>query len=294
MTASTLHRHRSAFTLVEVLIGSAVGVIASIGVFAVINAGSMLTARNLSVNLTSNAMRKSLDRVEQVLQQSETIPVLIDTAGNTTVGPAAGVRFDRYIGGPYVIDAPAGLAANVTSIALVRSTASSASPPLPQAGDVIRISGSDLLRPRIASIVVSAPDAALHQTTSATLTDPLGTAIATPSGGQFVARLVRRQAMIVMPAGGARQLRFYPSLDTTTDLNNSSSYILVSDMVGLQADDATPFTNDTPLGINFVKMSLRVRASKFDARLLGKQGDQFNTFARVDTYIRPKVNPINQ
>ena len=87
---------QSAFTLIELMIGGAVTSAIGLAVFAFLNAGMLLTAKNLSLNLTSNQMRGTLDRVEQILQQGDTDPVLIDTAGATvTSGPAAGVKLDR-------------------------------------------------------------------------------------------------------------------------------------------------------------------------------------------------------
>ncbi len=289
MNHANSHLLHGGFTLVEVVIGAAVGSIVSIGVFAVINTGSMLAARNLSVNLTSNAMRQSLDRVEQLVQQADSMPTLIDTAGNGTLGPAPGVLFDRFIGAPYVVNAPGGLAPGDTSIALVRSTVSASSPPIPQPGDIILINGKSTLRPRVISTTVSATDSSFHQTITANLSATLGGTV--NASGTIVAKLVRRQALIVMPTASGNQLRYYPSIDTTSNLSNPAGYILLSDMVGVQSDDATPFTIQNRQTQDFLKMSLRVRASNFDKRLLGKQSDQFNTFARVDTYIRPKVNP---
>ena len=63
----------------------------------------MLSARNLALNVTNNALRGSLDRAEQLIQQADSMPVLIDTSGNAATGPAAGIRFDRFVGAPYVL-----------------------------------------------------------------------------------------------------------------------------------------------------------------------------------------------
>ena len=76
---------QAGFALVETLMGAAAAVVVGIGVFAILNAGSMLSARNLALNTTNNAMRGALDRAEQVIQQADSMPVLIDTSGNAKI-----------------------------------------------------------------------------------------------------------------------------------------------------------------------------------------------------------------
>jgi prepilin-type N-terminal cleavage/methylation domain-containing protein len=284
-------RQKAGFTLVELLVGATIGAVVSLGVFAFLNTGSMLAARNLSLNLSSNSMRDSLDRVEQLIQQGDTMPTLINTSGTAATGPAAGVRFDRYVGGPYVINPPAlSVASSVTSLTLVNSMNSAASPPLPTEGDVIRIDGYATLRPRIGAGPYSTSTPSLGmRAVVVPLTTTLGTTVSAST--LLRARLVRDVAVIVMPSGAGRQLRYYPDIAGTSNLNDASKYKILTDQIGLETSDATPFSLVTIQNRSFVSMSLRVRASNFDNRLLGKQADRFNTFARVDSFIRPKINP---
>jgi hypothetical protein len=286
------HRREAGFSIVETLVGAAAALVIGVGIFAILNTGTMLSARNLALNVTNNALRGSLDRAEQLVQQADTMPDLIDTSGNVATGPAAGIRFDRFVGAPYVLTvAVTGLPATTSSLALQRSTNTLASPPIPAVGDIVRIDGElDTLRPRVSSVSTSAADAALHQTINVTLAASLGTAV-TGSSTTLTAKLVRRVALIVMQNGTKRELRYYPSLDLTTNLNDATKYTVLTDQVGMQADDATPFSLITAQTKSFVNMSFRVRSNKFDQRLMGKQADQFNTFSRVDVQIRPKVNP---
>jgi len=129
--------------------------VVGLAIFAVLHAGMLLAARNLAVNLTNNSMRGSLDRAEQILQQADTMPVLINTAGTPASGPAAGVSFDSYLGGPYVVSAPpTGLPANTTVLTrdpLHQSLRLSAAA---EPGDILRISNTDpALRPRVSATV---------------------------------------------------------------------------------------------------------------------------------------------
>ena len=291
-TRRHLHQRR-AFTLVEMLVGAAMSSVVGLAIFAVIHAAMLLAARNLSVNLTNNSMRGALDRAAQILQQADTMPVLIDTAGAPATGPAAGVSFDGYLGGPYVVSAPpTGLPANTTVLTVVRSTNPYASPPLPQPGDILRISNTDpTLRPRVAATFVNPPDGAQHQAISVTLSAALGTPVTFVASTILTGKFVRPAALLAMPAGAKRELRYYPLFETTTNLSDPTTYVMLTDQVGMQPDDATPFSLVANQGRTFVSLSLRVRASNFDQRLAGRQVDQFNTFARVDSLLSRKLSP---
>ena len=89
-----------------------------------------------------------------------------------------------------------------------------------------------------------------------------------------------------MPAGGKPELRYYDSFDTTTNLNDSTKYVVVTDQIATASDDVTPFSLTTT-SVNF---SLRVRASENDRGMRGRQLDQFNTYNRTETLIRPKIS----
>jgi len=282
-----------AFTLVEVMIALSVAVVVGLAVFTSVNTAMFMTARNLSVNLTNNSERKSLDRIEQVIQQANTMPVLITTTGAAATSPAAGVSFDYYLGGPYVINATGStVPASTTSLTIVLSTNVVASPPIPNPGDVLMINGApSSIRALISTVVVGSTNASLQQTITITLANQLGAAVSIPSSGILTAYLVRKVAFIVMPGGNGNELHYYGSYETTTNLSNPTSYVLLTDQVGLLTGAATPFSLVQLQSASFVHLSFQVRSNQFDQRLNGKQADQFNTFARVDVYIRPKINP---
>lgn len=282
---------RQAFTLVEVLVGTAVSAVLATAIFALLNAGMILSAKNLSLNLTSNSMRTALDRVEQGVQMGNAMPTLIDTAGaDVAAGSAAGIKFDRVVGSPYVVTLPAGgIPASATTLTLTRSTHPVASPPVPSAGDIILITVNEAtLRARIQSVGNPVAGAG-RQSFLITLTAPLGTAVAPITATIVSSRLVRNVAFLVKPANGKPELRYYQTFDTTTNLNNPAGYTVVTDQIGTAAADATPFSI-VPVGTqSFVSFSLRVRASNADQGIRSQQRDQFNTYSRIETLIRPKT-----
>ena len=286
------HRGR-AFTLVEVMIALSVATVVGLAVFTILNTAMFMAARNLSVNLTNNSERKSLDRIEEVIQQANTMPTLITTTGAAASSPAAGVTFDYYRGGPYVLNVTGStIPANTTSLTVIRSTNVVASPPIPTAGDVLMINGApSTVRALISTVVVGAINGSSQQTITVTLTNQLGAAIPIPSSGTLTAYLVRKVAFIVMPEGSGSELHYYGSYETTTNLSDPTRYVMITDQVGLLTGAATPFSLVTIQNASFVGLSFQVRSNQFDQRLLGKQADLFNTFGRVDVYIRPKINP---
>ena len=281
-----------AFTLIEILVGTALSSGIAVAIFALMNAGMILSAKNLALNLTSNSMRGALDRVENVVQMGDTMPVLVDTAGATVAaGAAAGISFDRYVGGPFVISVSGGtLPASTTTLTMTRSTHAVAAPPVPRAGDIVRIATYDTLRPRIQSVVAGTVDAQSRQAFTVTLTAPLGTTLTQAAATIMSAKIVRSAGFIVMPSNGRRELRYYDTFDTTTNLNDATKYVLVTDQMGVLAADTTPFSIVQSEGKYFVNFSLHVRSEK-GAGLRGMQRDEFNSFNRIDTQIRPKTIP---
>jgi hypothetical protein len=284
---------RGAFTLIEIMIAAAVATVVGLAIFTSMNTAMFMAARNLSVNLTNNSERKALDRIEQVIQQANTMPVLITTTGAAGTSPAAGVSLDYYLGGPYVSTVSGStLPASTSALSIVRSTNAVASPPIPNPGDVLMINGApSSVRALISTVVVGATDGSGHQTIAITLVNQLGAAVSIPTSGTLTSTLVRKVAFIVMPEGTGEELHYYGSYETTTNLSDPTKYIMLTDQVGLLAGANTPFSLVQIQSASFVGLSLQVRSNQFDQRLSGKQADKFNTFARVDVYIRPKINP---
>jgi prepilin-type N-terminal cleavage/methylation domain-containing protein len=285
---------RAGFTLVELLAGMAVASIIAVAIFTLMSTGMILSAKNLSLNLTSNALRQALDRVEQVVQQGDTLPQLIYVNGTVVAnGPAAGVAFDRYVGGPYVVTIPGvTLPATSTNIVLIRSTNAIASPPIPRVGDIIRIdSTASTLRPRVQMVTPGAITAQNRQPITVTLSAPLGTDVPVGVASVKTARLVRSVALLVKPKNGRQELRYYETFDPAANLNDPALYLVVTDHIGLEPESTTPFSITSSSGKPFVTFSLRTRSTIADNRLQTLERDRFNTYARVEALVRPKTIP---
>lgn len=286
---------QSAFTLTEVIVAMAVGVVVSLLAYAYLRTGTLLVAKNVSTNLSNNDLRGSIDQITDRLQGSINIPVLIDTSGSPTASPAAGVYYDRLLGDPYIVTHPggSGLSAAATSLTVTRSTDAYASPPIPQAGDVLLIDGAPAnLRPRVSSVTTAGAGAGL-QAITITLSAALGSAVTWDSAQPKTSKLIRREALLVMPGSPRPSLRRYHSFETTTDLTDPTKFAVISREVGNLGAEVTPFSL-VPVGLDtLLNIDFRVRAVGFDLVMNGKEVNGFSSYMRVQSMVPSRQRPKN-
>ena len=99
------HQSRSGFTLVEILVTTALIGVLGLIIFSVLNTGTLLGAKNTAVNTAHQQARTAMLQMTQTIRSAVSLPQLIDSAGNPTAGPAEGVSFQVWAGGPYRIAA---------------------------------------------------------------------------------------------------------------------------------------------------------------------------------------------
>ncbi|MGZ5503740.1 MAG: PilW family protein [Chthoniobacterales bacterium] len=306
------------YTLVEIMVTVAVVMIVGAAAYSMLMNSTTLLAKNLSLNSANLQSRSVLDRIFAELNQSNHLPTLINADGSAVVGsgPAAGIVFDRYIGGPYVVGNPGGgLSATATTFNLFYSADPLASPPVPVKNDVVIMDGST--RALVSSCTI--PTATLAaptptpaptpgqmvtvtlQSTLGSYTNPpvsSGTAIAWSSTTQQTAYIVHRKAFVVVPGSSpnnAAQLRLYSNVETVTDFNDPTTYVVLSRSIGTKTVNGlaenTPFSLVTQSGSTFLNIAMRVEDQQFNKRLASQQAADFNTFLRVDTMLRPRNIP---
>ncbi len=284
-----------AFTLAELLTAMSLGIVVSALAYSYLRTGTILLAKNVSTNFTNNEVRGSLDQISDRVQSSVNVPVLINTSGAATTSPAAGVYYDRLLGEPYVVTHPGGngLAANATSVVLQRSTNVYASPPVPKVGDILLIDNPDsTMRPRI-SAVNAGPIVAGLQTITVTLATSLGTAIFWEASLAKTARLVRREALIMMPSGNRYQLRRYPTFEPIPTLSDATKYSVISRHGGNTGSEMKPFSITTAGLDRLLNIDFRVRASGFENALQNKEASGFSNYMRVQSMIPSRQRPKN-
>lgn len=307
-----IRRRTAGFTLAEICIGLAVVSIVGGVAYSLMISSTTLLAKNLSLNSSSIITRGALDRIYSELNYSNRQPALINADGSAVSGngPAAGIIFDRYLGGPYVVGNPGnGLAANATTFKLFYSTDPWASPPLPAVNDVVIMDGSSRAlvsscsTPASPSAPTPSPLPTPGQMVTVTLQKSLGnytvppvssgTAIPWSSLTQQTAYLVHRKAFVVVPIGGTNgpgELRLYPDAETVTDYSDPSKYVVLTRSVV----EKTPFSLVTANNATFINIAMRIEDQQFNKRLASQQANEVNTFQRVDSMLRPKNLPQTQ
>lgn len=284
----------AAFTLVEILVGlvilSLIGGIA----YSILQNSATLFAKNVSLNSSNTIVRSAMDRVYSEISQANGMPKLIDSNGTAAgaIGPAAGVVFDRYLGGPYVLSnpGPGGLAATAQSIKMTFATSALASPPLPTANDVLSF-GVGALRPLVSSCSPPTlpPKPPALQVVTVTLKEPLGQQVSWTAPTEQTAFLVHREAIVVVAAGGRNELRYYPNVETPSNsCDLTTTYAVLTRGIGNEPGENTPFTIVTQNGVSFLNIAMRAEDQQFNNVLANRQVKDFNTFFRVDGQVRPR------
>lgn len=281
------------FTAVELVIATTVSMLIGAAIYYFLNLSTVLYAKNISLNYSNTSLRVALDRINVEVSRAMGMPTLINADGtdaSSSTGPAAGIRFDKYIGGPFVVVHPggAGLSASATSFQMRRSTNALASPPVPAANDVIRIEDSTTtLRPRVSSCTAGGVSSGL-QTLTVNLQSALGSSISWIPSENKSADIVRRVAFVVAANGGRNELRYYPAADAVTNYSNASSYVVLTNDIGTQSGESTPFSIVTHNNRELLSIALRVKNRTNDQFLSKRELQEHNTFLRVDTLMRSR------
>lgn len=301
--ARPTHSGSAGFTLTEIMVAMVILGVVGIMVTSFTVTQTWLYAKNTALNTSHRAARRALDRLANELQLSQTLPALIDAAGNSTASAnAAGVSYDRLVGAPYKVQHPggAGLTAAATKITVTRSTNFYASPPLPQAGDVLSLDQptGNPIRAQVASIRITNTDVPRAlQTIELTLASPLGTDLSWDSSQTKTAPLVRRQAFIVVPSGARNELRFYQTFEPKPAISDPTAYVVITAEISTvklpdgTRRDVTPFSVDTSTGDKLVKANLRLQAPDYLNSLATRQANSFNTFVQIDVTLPSRLRP---
>jgi type II secretory pathway pseudopilin PulG len=286
--------HAAGFSLVELCIAIGVLMIVGLVVHSILISSTTLLAKNVSLNGSSLILRSALDRVYSEINQANGLPKLINSDGSAVTGngPASGVIFDRYLGGPYIVTNPgSGLASSVTTFQIKRSTDGLASPPVPTLNDVICVNNG-AIRPLVSSCSAGTVAGDGTQPLSVTLKAALGATITWSANTQQVAHVVHREAFVVASVGGRGELRFYKDADAVTNYSDPSGYVVMNREIGTQmqgtADEAKPFALVTQNGASFLSIAMRIENQNYNRALATRQAQEFNTFLRVDSVVRPR------
>jgi len=154
--------NRAALSLVEIMIGIGIIGVACAGVFDILRTGTVLFGKNTSINLSHTESRYGLLKLQQDLTSAVSTPLLTSSAtpvlssgsASTIIsgtGPAAGVYFQDYGGGPFCLLTASSAAVISTSATTISVVTGSSFTPL--AGETIHISAVPLMTTSTTSLL---------------------------------------------------------------------------------------------------------------------------------------------
>lgn len=290
---SRSHAATAAFSLIELIIYAAMGVVVSFISYSALRSSAVLAVKNTNLNRSHDDLRSAYDRLARHLLSANNVPVLINTSGAAvTTGPASGFSFDRNIGGPYVLhppDAAGSLAATSSTMVFCFSTSALARTPIPKVGEIMIIpTGGGNIRASIAA--VSSPtsgSAANTQKVTVTFTAPVGKSLSWGANEPQTAKLVRPEAFLVMGA----ELRYYPIFQPLPVLTNPANYRMLTDQISTQSGEQTPFDIADFNGDRILTSTLQVRERKNAAWIQGDEANSYNTYFQLHVNLPSRLRP---
>lgn len=114
---------RSGFTLVELMVTTAIIGVVGLVLFSLLNINMILGAKNTAINTTHEQARVATLDMLQDLHSSISAPALADATGTAYPSPAPvfaeGISFQKWASGPYAIRTDATTSQNVIHVALL-------------------------------------------------------------------------------------------------------------------------------------------------------------------------------
>lgn len=291
-------KKQAGLSIAEMLIYCVITVILGMVVFSVLRTGSALSAKSVSINRSHDALRTALDRLANNLRMARNVPILLDAnAATVTTGNAAGVRYDRIVGEPYVLDPVAtsgSVSAAATSMTIYRSVSGVSAPPIPVVNDILIVDTPDgSIRARITAVTAT-PATANTQKIILNFSAAVGKSLSWGVNQPQWARLVRQEAFLVKPDGaGKNELRFYPSFEPMPTLTDKTKYVVITNQIGTNTGEATPFSIVDTHGDKIVQANIRVQSTDHNRWLANKQANEFNTYFRMNLLMTSRLRPKN-
>lgn len=95
----------SGYTLLEIAFAAAIAGILGLGIYAILNAATILGAKNTAINTAHQQARTAMVEMLQDLHSAISLPYLTNAAGVQVSGPgpAAGIAFQQWSSGPHQI-----------------------------------------------------------------------------------------------------------------------------------------------------------------------------------------------
>lgn len=240
----------AAFTLVEMMITVVVFALAGGLIFFFLNSGMILYAKNTAVNAAHQQARAGVDQMLANIHSAVSIPQLVDQSLTPLpppgIGPAAGIDFQQFDSGPYLLSTTANASATQTSVTIVVPATNP--PTLPASTDTIALRlniPSHGIEKDIQSIVVNGNDRIINFSSAIGAdiyvndNDPnsKGNGNGNLDGtSNIIGFVTRRVSYAIAGTSPYYELRYYPT-------NNLQNYKVIARNVTspVAGQDPTPF-----------------------------------------------------
>jgi type II secretory pathway pseudopilin PulG len=262
------------FTLGEILVSLAITGVVGLVLFSVLQAGSVLLAKNTGINITHGNARLAADRLLALIQSAVASPILVDSSLNPISGdgPAAGITFLR-LASTSTYSNVNNVSASATTLRVHRT----AGMPAAEVGDVLIMIGTDATTFATTDVIgfqASITGVSVINSTDSTITfgSTVGSLCSPPATSGSVllanAKLFLLDKMACVANG--MELRL---------LNNASSpgsYQVLAQLVPLAGEKQLfPFRYTTE-DRHWVDVDLRVESTAYNQRQLGTSNTFFD------------------
>jgi prepilin-type N-terminal cleavage/methylation domain-containing protein len=262
------------FTLAEIMISLGIFGVVSTLLFSVLNAGSILVAKNTSINLTHGDARLGSEKLLSLVQSAVAAPVLVDSSVTPVAGdgPAAGITFLRLASSTTYTSLNA-VAASATTLVLRRA----AGMPAPEAGDVLVMVGTDNASFASTNVIgFQASVAGVSTISSTDYTISFGSAIGgfcNPVAATGTVLLANTKLFLLdkmaCVANGTE-------LRVLNNASNSSSYQVLAHLVPVTGQTQLLPFRYTTTDWRWVDLDLRVASTNYNQRNLGTSNTFFD------------------
>ena len=281
----------SGFTLVEMLVAMGVSSVVGLVLFAVLQAASVLLAKNTGINMTHGNARLGNEKLLALVHSAVASPVLVDSSLNPVSGdgPAAGITF-LHLASSLTYTNVNMVGASATSMILRRA----AGMPAPQPGDVLIMVGTDNVSFAITNVIGLQANIAGVTAISSTdytisFTNAIGTYCSPPatSGVVLIATaslfLLNKTACVAAQKASViengitlirSELRFANNA-ATYNASNRATYQVLAELVQTGGAQPLPFRYTTT-DRRWVDVDLRVESPNYNQRKLGTTNTFFD------------------
>jgi type II secretory pathway pseudopilin PulG len=293
-----VHRHfeqpkfrARGFTIAEILVSLAIASVVGLVLFSVLQATSVLLAKNTGINLTHGNARLASEKLVSLVQSAAAPPILVDPSLNPVSGdgPSAGITFLR-LASRSTYTSVNDVNAPDTTLRLRRT----AGMPAPESGDVLVMVGTDSASFATTDVIgfqgsitgvitISATDHTVSfASTIGSLCNPAATSGKVMLNNTKLFLLdkmacvaVQKESVVEKGVTLIRSDLRLANNASTYNASNSATYQVLAQLVQTGGKQPQPFGYSTT-DRRWIDMDLRVESTAYNQRQLGTSNTFFD------------------